>query len=677
MIAPVSPRPHRHHSRVTVLVALLIATLLAATGLSQPSAAEDSAGSFPFRDPSLPVSERVDDLLGRLTLDEKIAMLHQYQPAIPRLGVASFKTGTEALHGVAWSTDPNDQGAVVTAEATVFPQAIGLGSTWDADLLERVGTAVGEETRGYHAQDPDVWGLNVWAPVVDPLRDPRSGRNEEGYSEDAFLTGTMATSYAGGMSGDDPNYLMTAPTLKHYVGYNNEIRRDTTSADLRPRLRHDYYDVPFRMPIQADAATGVMTSYNLVNGRPATVNPDVGGRVRGWTDETLLNVTDAFNPNNLVGSQDYYDTLAEADAATLKAGVDSFTTDNTDGGPTTAAVRSALQQGLLTEADVDQAVRHALTIRVRLGEFDPDGGPYGDIGADAVGTAEHRALAREAAGEAMVLLENDGTLPLDSAADRTVAVVGPLADTLYTDWYSGGLPYEVTPADGVREHLGDGATVRVSEGVDRIALRQVGTGKYVTGGIGPDGAALAANGTSAGADAQFDVFEWGEGVVTLRSAANDKYVGYSGGPFRNDQTQPNGWFVQQQFKLEEQPDGTYVVHYAGYEKAYDWSGPNEYVTVAADGTLELGAESPDQAARFEKEVVRDGVAEAQQAARGRRRCGGRGGQHAVHQRPRGPRPDQPGACSGAAPPRRAGSRHEPADRDGAREQLPDHHRMGG
>ena len=615
MTTPASPRRLPPAPRVTRILALLIATLLAATGLTQPSAA-DGAESLPFRDPSLTVAARVDDLLGRLTLEEKIAMLHQYQPAVPRLGIASFKTGTEALHGVAWTTDPNNGGAVVTAQGTVFPQAIGLGSTWDTELLERVGTAVGKEARGYHAQDPAAWGLNLWAPVVDPLRDPRAGRNEEGYSEDPFLTGTMATSYAGGMRGDDPTYLMTAPTLKHYVGYNNETHRTTTPAQLRPRLRHEYYDVSFRMPIQADAATGVMTSYNLVNGRPMTVSPDVGERVRGWTDETLLNVTDAFNPNNLVGSQDYYDTLAEADAATLKAGVDSFTTDNTDAGPTVQAVHSALEQGLLTEADVDRAVRHALTIRVRLGEFDPDGGPYGGIGADAVDTPEHRALAREAAGEAMVLLDNDGTLPLDSAADRTVAVVGPLADTLYTDWYSGGLPYGVTPADGVREHLGDGATVRVSEGVDRIALREVGTGKYVTGGTGPEGGALSVNGTDAGPDAQFDVFEWGEGVVTLRSAANDKYVSYHWGPFRNDEAQPNGWFVQQQFKLEEQPDGTFVVRYAGYETESDWFGPKKYLTVDADGTVALGADTPAQAARFEKEVVRDGLAEAQQAAEG-------------------------------------------------------------
>jgi beta-glucosidase len=614
MTAPTQSRPRVPYA--SGLLALLLATLLAATGLAQPSAAEDGADALPFRDPSLSVDARVSDLLGRLTLEEKLTMLHQYQPAIPRLGIASFKTGTEALHGLAWTTDPNNAGAVVNAEGTVFPQAVGLGSTWDTDLMERVGTAVGKEARGYYAQDPAAWSLNLWAPVVDPLRDPRAGRNEEGYSEDAFLTGTMATSYAGGMRGDDPTYLMTAPTLKHYVGYNNEVNRTTTSAQIRPRLRHEYYDVSFRMPIQADAATGVMTSYNLVNGRPMTVSPDVGERVRGWTDETLFNVTDAANPNNLVGSQDYYDTLAEADAATLKAGVDSFTTDNTDNGPTVRAVRSALEQGLLTEADVDEAVRHALTIRVRLGELDPDGGPFGGIGAEAVGTAEHRALAREAAGEAMVLLDNDGTLPLDVVADRTVAVVGPLADTLYTDWYSGALPYGVTPADGVRERLGDGGTVRVSEGVDRIALREVGSGKYVTGGTGPDGGVLAADGVDAGPAAQFDVFEWGDGVVTLRSAANEKYVGYHWGPFRNDQAQPNGWFVQQQFKLEEQPDGTYVVRYAGYETKSDWFGPKKYLTVDQDGTVALGADTPEQAARFEKEVVRDGLAEAQQAAEG-------------------------------------------------------------
>src|SRR5665811_1579597 len=139
--------------------------------------------------------------------DEKISMLHQYAPAIPRLGIPMFKTGTEALHGVAWSTDYNNNGNVVTANGTAFPQAVGLASTWDPALIRQVGSAVGDEARGFNAQNPVVWGLNLWAPVVNLLRDPRWGRNEEGYSEDPMLTGSMATAYGSGMEGNDPRYL--------------------------------------------------------------------------------------------------------------------------------------------------------------------------------------------------------------------------------------------------------------------------------------------------------------------------------------------------------------------------------------------------------------------------------------------------------------------------------------
>ena len=280
-------------------------------------------------------------------------------------------------------------------------------------------------------------------------------------------------------------------------------------------------------------------------------------------------------------------------------------------------MRSALQQGLLTEADVDRAVRHALTIRVRLGEFDPDGGPYGDIGADAVGTAEHRALAREAAGEAMVLLENDGTLPLDSAADRTVAVVGPLADTLYTDWYSGGLPYEVTPADGVREHLGDGATVRVSEGVDRIALRQVGTGKYVTGGTGPDGAVLAANGTSAASGRAVRRLRVGRGRGHA-AQCRQRQVRRLQQVARSATTRPSPTAGSCSSSSSSRSSPTAPTWSTTPATRRPTTGPVRTSTSRSPRTARSSSAPrlADQAARFEKEVVRDGVAEAQQAAQG-------------------------------------------------------------
>src|SRR4051794_32288725 len=430
----------------------------------------------PFRDPGLPMAQRIDDLMGRLTLDEKIAFLHQYQPAIPRLGIGVFKAGTEALHGVAWSNDFNHNGDVVTANATVFPQALGLAGTWDPALVKAIGSAVGDEARGLHAQNPTVWGLNLWAPVVILLRDPRWGRNEEGYSEDPALTSAIAIAYGTGMEGDDPTYLKTAPTLKHFLAYNNEVQRDVTSSEVPPRVLHEYDEQAFKPAIQANAATGVMASYNLVNGRPMTVSP-LNDEARTWTRRTLFNVSDAFAPYNLTGSEHYFATQPEADAAMFKAGLDSFTADNNDPRPMIAAVKQALAQGLMTVADVEAADRHALSIRFRLGGFDPGGGPYGSIGASAVNAPEHQRLARRAGDEAAVLLKNDRrALPLDAARTRKVAVVGPLANTVYTDWYSGKPPYAVTPVQGI----GERATVASSGGVQRIAPKDLAGGRDVT-----------------------------------------------------------------------------------------------------------------------------------------------------------------------------------------------------
>jgi len=543
----------------------------------------------PFRDPDLSLDARLDDLLGRLTREEKVALLHQHQPALPRLGIAAFHTGQEALHGLAWR-----------GVATVFPQAVGLGATWDPELVRRVGEAAGDEVRGSHHANPQRTGLNVWAPVVNLLRDPRWGRNEEGYSEDPLLTGALSTAYASGLRGDDPVHLKTAPTLKHFLAYNVERDRATVSISVRPRVLWEYELPAFRAAIAAGAATGVMPSYNLVNGRPAHLSPLLD-EVRSWSPDELLVVTDAWAPSNIAGVQRYWPTHAEAHAAAVRAGIDSFTDQDGDPSLTTGAIAAALEQGLLAERDVDVAVRRILAIRFRLGEFDPPGrDPWASITEAVIDCPAHRALAREAAGRAMVLLRNeDATLPLRAAETRRVAVIGPLADTLYPDWYSGTMPYEITPLMGIRERLGGG--VACHEGVDRVALRA--EAGYVTAPGGAGGAL-----TADGAEAQgFDLFDWGEGVWTLRAAANGRYVTVDeAGTLVNDQPLPHGWVPRETFRLL--PAGDRVV--------LQCIATDRYVMVAPEtGALAASATALGDAARFDREVLVDGLEAPAAAAR--------------------------------------------------------------
>src|SRR6266567_9591354 len=268
--------------------------------------------AFRYRDPALSFRERADDLLRRLTAEEKIAMLHQRSPAVPRLAVAEFLTGTEGVHGASWR-DHGGTGKVLPA--TVFPQPPGIAASWDPGLARDIGRATGREIRALHDEHPLI-SLNVWAPVVNLLRDPRWGPNEEGYSEDALLTALMGTAFCAGLAGggDPGGYLLTAPTLKHFLGYNNEDYRDLTSSGLRPRVLHEYDLPPFRAPIEAGAATGVMPSYNRVNGRPAHVSPLLR-EIRDWTSEELLTCSDAWAPSNVARSQHYFAGHPEAHAA--------------------------------------------------------------------------------------------------------------------------------------------------------------------------------------------------------------------------------------------------------------------------------------------------------------------------------------------------------------------------
>jgi beta-glucosidase len=545
--------------------------------------------------PASPVADptaKVAALLTRMSTAEKIAFLHQHQPAVERLGLAAFHTGCEALHGVAW-----------IGRATVFPQAVGLGATWDRALMRRVGEAVSTEVRAFRqdpaaAQGSDIAekhtmvSLNVWAPVVNLLRDPRWGRNEEGYSEDSYATAELAAAYCRGLRGDDPLIWRTAPVLKHFLAYNVETERDVLNMDVSPRVLHEYELPAFRGPIEAGAVAGVMPGYNLTNGIPNHVHPLLKEALRAWKPDLVV-CSDAQAPSNLVESEKYFPSHVESHAAALKAGVDSYTDNGADSQPTIERFTAALERGLITEADIDAAVGRVLAMRARTGEFDPELDPYAGIRADVIAGPEHKALALEAARASLVLLKNEGgSLPFAAPAPKSVAVIGHLGTRVLGDWYSGTFPYTVSIADGLRTRLGADAVTAV-DGADVVTLR-AGTADF-----GP-----------------FTHQDWGTSVQcpvpvhTLQSLEDGKYLSLTG----QDDTQvaavaetPDGWFVKELWEFHPSGDGQIVIRSNADHN-------RKFVRVTPDGALAADGETAEEATRFELEVLTSGVHEAIAAA---------------------------------------------------------------
>lgn len=503
-----------------------------------------------------------EQILAQLSPAEKVAMLHQHSPAVERLGIAAFQTGTEGAHGVAW-----------LGKATVFPQPVGLAATWDEDLLQRVGDAVGAEVRAKRAENPSV-SLNVWAPVVNPLRHPLWGRNEEGFSEDPVLTGQLAGAFCHGLRGNDPHRWQTVPTLKHFLGYNNEVDRNVSSSQLRARVLHEYELPAYSTPIASGAVGAVMLSYNLVNGMPAHVSDLVAEHLRQWPGGAdLAIVTDAGAPTSLYKAEKYFPDAPEAYAAALLAGVDNFTDDGADSAPTIAHLEAALERGLLTTDDVDASVLRMLRLRAATGEFSTAATAAQPGAGVAEQAPDHRELAREATAKSVVLLANNAVpavgegstagplLPL-SANLGQVAVIGALGTHVLTDWYSGTPEYAVGVADGLGEIYPGVATVG---GHDVVALRSVRTGLYL--GTAAESEAVAAISGAVGVEQLFELQDWGGGEVTLRAhsnalllaAGNDGYLYPSA-------SRVGGWIVQETFRLHRDSEGSVALQHVGTGK---------------------------------------------------------------------------------------------------------------
>ncbi len=411
---------------------------------------------YPFADPDLPLEERVDNLLSLMTLDEKIACLSTV-PNVPRLSV--WGTGhVEGLHGLAMG-GPGGWGRPAPVPTTQFPQAIGLGETWDPDLLRQAAAVEGCETR-YMAQSKQFrrGGLVVRAPNADLGRDIRWGRTEECYGEDAFLNGTLVTAFVKGLQGDHPRYWQTASLLKHFLANSNENERNTSSSNFDWRLYHEYYSAPFHMGVMDGGARAYMAAYNAYNGIPCTVHPMLKEiTVEQWGQDGII-CTDGGAFTLLVTEHKYYPDFEMAAEAVIKAGINQFLDRYRE------AVQGAVEQGRLTGADLDAVLRGVFRVMFRLGLFDPpELVPYSAIGSEPElpwESEKHQALARLVTQKSIVLLKNTGNLlPLDKGTLKTVAVIGPRADEVLLDWYSGDPPYAVTPLAGIREKLGPDVAV--------------------------------------------------------------------------------------------------------------------------------------------------------------------------------------------------------------------------
>lgn len=462
----------------------------------------------PFWDISLSDDERIDWLLSAMTMEEKLEQLSGSGKDIERLGIPRMGVGGEAAHGV---EARNDQNGLGTPESTTsFPQPIGMSASWDPELVKKAGEVTGTEARVLYHRHPEG-GLSRWAPTIDLERDPRWGRTEESYGEDPVLTGRMSAAYIQGMQGEEPwRHLRVAATLKHFYANNTEEGRGWKNSSVDPRNRYELYYEPFRRAIQEGHAEAVMTAYNKINGVPGILNHEVRDVLKKQYGLKHA-VSDGGAMELVVKYHHTYGMHAETLANALKAGVDSMS-DNP--GVVAEAAKEAYELGLITEAEVDEALRNMFGTKIRLGIYDAvPTNPYDQVTEADLDAPKSREICRTLSRESIVLLKNDGSLPLKKEAAESFAVIGPFADRWDQDWYGGEPAHRSTLKDGMNALLnGDLST---ADGWNRVILR-----------AGEKGVTAAEDGRlyiSEKPDT-FVMEDWGEGSFAFRNVRTGKYM---------------------------------------------------------------------------------------------------------------------------------------------------------
>jgi beta-glucosidase len=408
---------------------------------------------LPYQNTQLSIDERVNDLVSRMTLQEKVTQLFNQSEPIERLGIPAYNWWNECLHGVARA-----------GKATVFPQAIGLAATFDQDLMLRVGTAVSDEARAKYKFCSDngvrsiYTGLTFWTPNINIFRDPRWGRGQETYGEDPYLTGTMAVNYINGLQGDDPKYFKTIATSKHYAVHSGpEFTRHTDNVFVNDRDLYDTYLPAFKMTIREANVQSVMCAYNRFRDKPCCGNDILLSTIlrekfgfNGYVVSDCGAISDFFNQN----AHHVVNTSSQAWGWSLSTGTDlncevgrNFLVNNLD---------SAIKVGIINESDINTSVKRLYKARFMLGMFDPqEQVVYSKIPMSVVGSEAHLKLSLEAAEKSLVLLKNTGVLPLKNF--KKVALIGPNANNfaILIGNYNGEPIIPITPLKALRDRLGE------------------------------------------------------------------------------------------------------------------------------------------------------------------------------------------------------------------------------
>jgi len=426
-----------------------------------------SAASPLYLDPSQPIETRVNDLLSRMTLEEKASQLVNQSRGIPRLQLPEYDWRSEALHGIA--------GAGV---ATVFPEPIGVAATFDPPLLQEMAAAIGTEGRAKHhkavreGRRDILEGLDFWAPNLNIFRDPRWGRGQETYGEDPFLAGRMAVAFVTGMQGDDPKYLRAIATPKHFAVHSGpEPSRHTRNVEVSNHDMEDTYFPAFRAAVVEGKAESIMCAYNRINGEPACANSFLleHSLRSAWKFDGYV-VGDCDSIDEIFSEHHFTTTIEQAAALSLQRGADNECIDSYSKAKDNSDYRKyldAVAQGRLSEEQINVSVRRLLRARFRLGMFDPpEMVKYAQTPDSEIASEAHRELALKVAWESMVLLKNNGVLPL-RANIRKIAVVGPLADSesVLAGNYSGTPRRTTTVLEGIRKQFGS-AQVSYAEGTN-------------------------------------------------------------------------------------------------------------------------------------------------------------------------------------------------------------------